>query len=297
MSEELQTLLLHTWGVACRRRKGAIIGIYKDFIAIKDRVATLRLPKEHSPILQVGQWVRILKGPYRDDLGLITQVNPWNHGVKLLVVPRLRPEFVSKAEGKRKRGQRVPRPIPALVNPHEYAATRDVEVNEIEPGSYQFQSFIFQHGLLLKVFNPASLSTAVSIPSSLATLFILSGHPKVDPELFPPPSEWQFRVGDCVFCIGEHDGKVGIIMEVIDGILEVELRDTQGQIVMIPSKGVLRKHNVGDFVEVCGGPAQGRTGWIIGIEGSTLSCVVEFLSAVADAEHAIEVRIHNCKKR
>lgn len=300
MSQKLENLLIHTWGIACRRRKGEIIGIYKYAIDVKDRVAALTLPKEDGRgNIEVGQWVGILRGPYKGDLGLVAHVEPWSCVLKLLVVPRLKPHFISRdltTQPKRKRGQGAPQTIPALVNPYDFAATRKLDLREVGPHLYKIGSFTFQHGLLLKAFSsPSVSSTAGRIPSSLATLFIQSGHPKVDADLLPPPWEWEFQVGDRVVCLSEHDGKLGVVQEVSDRELEIELANEAGRLIRVPWKTVLREHSVGSFVQICKGPDQGRTGWVVGIDGHLLSCAVEFISDYDSASNSVEVRKLNSK--
>jgi len=66
-------------------------GPIKFFIDVPDRVGVITLPKLVKARFEVGHWARILRGLYKDDIGLVTSIETW--GVSLLLVPHLPPAW------------------------------------------------------------------------------------------------------------------------------------------------------------------------------------------------------------
>ena len=97
----------------------------------------LTLPKRPVDSLKVGDWARIVKGLYKRDIGLVVEAGEW---VRLLVVPRLQPLWVSRdlTQGKRKCSGPTPGPIPILFDQVEFAASRGVRLTETGDFCYHY---------------------------------------------------------------------------------------------------------------------------------------------------------------
>jgi len=66
-------------------------GPIKFFIDVPDCIGIITLPKLVEAHFEVGHWVRILRGLYKDNIGLVASIETW--GVSLLLVPRLPPAW------------------------------------------------------------------------------------------------------------------------------------------------------------------------------------------------------------
>jgi len=66
-------------------------GLIKFFIDVPDRVGIITLSKLVEAHFEVGHWVHVLRGLYKDDIGLVASIETW--GVSLLLVPRLPPAW------------------------------------------------------------------------------------------------------------------------------------------------------------------------------------------------------------
>lgn len=298
MNRELQLLLTLTPGVIFRSPRLPV----KFPIPRDDRPATLTMPTDPVDTLQVGDWARITKGPYRGDLGLVAEVGEW---IKLLVVPRLRPSFISRdLSKKRKRSEPIPPPRPMLFDPISFAADRGVKLTETKPHLYRYRTYFFEHGLLLKDFDRRAVSSKfVFMPFFLSSLMHQSDHPKIRRAIFPPPSEWEFFEGEeisivesgivkssSIFFEKGHLKKNGIIKVVEGQLLEVELTNGEG-LIRIPWDAARKQHKIGEFVQVSHGPHQGRCGWVVLASDDEITCTEELPSQNEESVPILDVRI------
>ena len=65
----LKKQLLLTPGVFNNRS-----GLIKSLVPVADREQIMKLPQDPGTVLRVGQWVRILRGAYKGDLGLVSEL-------------------------------------------------------------------------------------------------------------------------------------------------------------------------------------------------------------------------------
>ena len=267
MNAEVQKLLLRTLAIVRTRS-----GIVSHPIDINDRSATLTLPRIGSESFSIGQWVRVLQGPYRDDIGLVAQVKATS--VRVLLAPRLQSQAGDQTtHGKRKRGS--PRPSPALFHPLQFQGSGRFKLKETSAGFYQYGTFNFEHGLILKAYGYQSISyDQLRIPFSLASLFQTSGHPKVNLHTFPVPQEWSFEVGERVkIASGFYKDHRGVISAVAYNRLEIDLSETEGGQVSVPWHSVLKHFPIGSFLTVLEGAEKGRSGWVVNDSETELSFI------------------------
>jgi len=66
-------------------------GPIKFFIDIPDHIGIITLPKLIKARFEVGHWARVLRGLYKDDIGLVASIETW--GISLLLVPCLLPAW------------------------------------------------------------------------------------------------------------------------------------------------------------------------------------------------------------
>jgi len=67
-------------------------GLIKFFIDVLDRIGIITLPKLVEARFEVGHWAHVLRGLYKDDIGLVASIETW--GVSLLLVPHLPPAWM-----------------------------------------------------------------------------------------------------------------------------------------------------------------------------------------------------------
>ncbi|KAF8237221.1 hypothetical protein L208DRAFT_1249010 [Tricholoma matsutake] len=207
--------------------------------------------------LAVGDWVRVLKGTYKGDVGYVAAVENWG-GVTLLLVPHL----PSSSLWKRKLSHSTTPPEPNLFEP--LAAKRNFGIDPIwqAPYVYHFNRYTFEYRLILKAFDLRSVSsTSVHIPTQLLFLYQSTDHPALATSTFPRPLEWHFAEGKVV-CVCPSCQKC-LIKAVGDSFAEVDFQMQEG-IVRVPLSNLLKFFHPSEFVEVMGGPFQGQSGWVEG---------------------------------
>ena len=288
MTPAFQHLLLQIPGVIRSRH-----GLIKFPIDAPDCIGTITLPKLIEDHFEVGHWARILQGPYKGDIGLVDSVQTW--GVSLLLVPRMPPAWIDHdltANRKKKQHQHTPHPPPALFNAFQFIASRGGSfVTALhEEQRFTIRTQLFEFGLLRKDFDYHTISSHfIFIPTSLASAFHESGHPTVKNATLPPPNEWEFYEGELVTCPGtSYEEKVGMIEVVGRDVLTVSF--TTGDIIDIPWANARKLHLIGDFVRISHGRHQGRSGWVVDIDGYELCCAEEVLQSPEFKTVTIEVR-------
>ena len=80
MSRKTMDLLHITPGILHMNQR-----IYTNVIPLEDWSATLILPQRGNENLQKGQWVRVLRGTYRNDIGWIKGQKPDRQFIVLLI--------------------------------------------------------------------------------------------------------------------------------------------------------------------------------------------------------------------
>jgi transcription antitermination factor NusG len=268
-------------------------GPIKFPIDAPDRIGVITLPKLVEDRFEVGHWARVLRGPYKDDIGIVDSVQTW--GVSLLLIPRLPPAWDDPkptTHRKRKRRQHTPRPPPALFNAFHFVASRGASfaTRPHEEPRFTIGSLRFECGLLRKDFDYHTISShVVFLPTSLASAFHESGHPTVKNATFPPPHEWEFYEGELVTCLGtSHQEEIGTVRVVGRDFLTVSF--VTGDTIDIPWANARKEHLSGDFVRISNGPHQGRLGWVVDIDGFELCCAEEVLQSPEFKTITVEVR-------
>jgi transcription elongation factor len=245
------------------------------FIPPDDRIRALRLPKVRELKFTVRQWVRVLKGMYKGDLGYIKELLPWG-GVRLLMVPRLPPpDRSSNKKGKQPRST-APPPL-GLFDPLAIKKIHNVAPKERE-NFYFFNGDKFEDGLLVKDFGASAVSsTSVFISTEAHSLFLQSPHPSIleskQRNTFPNPAEWQLFPGELVQALSDEGKVIGLghVRDVDSMYAEVELQS--GTLLNLDWYNIEKCIGVGDFVEVVGGVYRGRTGFVDCVDGSDTSII------------------------
>jgi len=235
-------------------------GIVHQIVDPLDWVRLLTM-QDPMTVVNVGQWIQVRKGPYKGDLGFVTDVEAW--GARVLVIPRLK-TATPQAATLLKRKRTVIRPEPRLFEPDVFKSVYQREPKLQDNGTYTSRGLVFDHGLLQRTFDLHSISPApVAIPAHISWLFDRSSHPALTFFNIPRPDEWTFEEGERV--VVNSSNKEATIAAVKDTHLEVDL-DTGEGIVIVSWHNVSKVFAIGDFVAVMSGPSQGTMGWVQGIE-------------------------------
>ena len=254
------TFLLSSTPGIIRKRSG----IVRHAIDPSDWVNLLTM-KDPLTVVKALQWIRVLKGAYKGELGFVTDVEAW--GARVLVVPRLKPP-TPQATTSLKRKRTPIKPEPSLFNPATFSTMFQREPKLHYDGSYTSRGLVFRHGLLQLDLDFHSISlNSERIPGRILGLFKLSSHPALVGTSFPPPEEWTFEEGEQVFLVSSE--KKATIAAVKYNHLEVDLVTNEG-IEVVSWYNVRKVFSAGNFVSVTSGPLRGTMGWVERIADDTV---------------------------
>ena len=239
--------------------------LFYDQVPPSDAIAALT-PPSIKPY-EDGQWVKILKGPYKGDIGIVLSVGRTGCATVLLV-PRLQPPIKGL---KRKRSIR---PSPSLFEPEVAARAFDTQpVAGATNHIWRFKGSTFDHGLLRKKVKPGSAVPDVLVPSNVRVLFALSNHP-IYRHYLPRPLEWSFSPNDELIIIaGLHKGQKAIVVAVEERNLEVEL--PTHEVASVSWYHAQKDITIGSFVKVLHGMHSGELGWVDKVDDHGVINVVQ----------------------
>ena len=238
-------------------------GVVRQLIDPCDWVKLLTM---QDPVLMVkaGQWVRVLKGAYKGDLGFVTRVEAW--GAEVLVVPRLKTP-TPQADTSLKRKRTAIKPEPRLFDPATFSSIFQRQPKLQYDGSYTSRGLVFHHGLLRLKLDMHSISpVSAGVPSRTLGLFKLSSHPALTGSNFPCPEEWIFEEGERVIVSSEKEATIAAVESTH---LEVDFATNEG-IKVVSWYNVRKVFSPGDFVIVMSGPSRGTRGWVERIADDTV---------------------------
>jgi len=253
----LRHLAEHTPGIVVTQ-----LGIERQIIPYPDSIKMLSMHTSNG-IVEEGKWVRVHKGRYKGDVGLVVAVKFW--GAEVLLVPHLKSRLThltpnSTSSLKRKRTTDIPQP--ALFNPGD---TNNIPCpRRLDNEHYTYMEHIFENGLIRKRFDLHSILPApTSMPSCQFFLFKLSEHPSIRASTIPRPQEWVFEVHEVVVICSSK--KKGIITTIQAMHAEVELTHGEGT-TSVPLHDLRKVFVAGDSVSIMSDPLNGRTGLVINID-------------------------------
>ena len=225
-----------------------IARLQERYVQPRDRhsPAPLETPFATVSLPEVGKWVQVRKGSYKGDVGYVKSTD--SSRVHLLLVPRMLPPQPTYLSQKRK--PPPPRPTPKLFDAFAIKQVYGTEPTSHAENVYSFDSWLFEHGLIVKSYDLSSITATVSsIPLSLYILFRDSGHPKLVGSTFPRPTEMGFSEGDEVYV--RSSKKRGVVTALWPDSVEVDLATGEGA-VSVSWSDVRNVVSLGDFVEVTG---------------------------------------------
>jgi len=239
-------------------------GVVRKIIDPSDWVKLLTMQDPMSAV-KVGQWIRVRKGLYKGDHGLVVRVGAW--GARVLVVPRLKAP-TPEADTSLKRKRTAIKPEQRLFDPVTFSSVFQRQPKLQYDGSYTSRGLVFDHGLLQLNLDLHSISpNSAGFSCRILGLFILSSHPAITGSECPCPEEWIFEEGERV--IVSSSEKEATIAAVKSAHLEVDLATNEG-IEIVTWYNVRKVFSAGDFVSVTSGPLRGTRGWVEHISNETV---------------------------
>lgn len=272
-----------------------------DLVPVKEMPDLLRIQK--SEVINLGEYVRLKRGLYQGDLGVVEDV--LDNGVDVLVrlVPRLSYGLdedegrASNGAEKRKRTPFAPtysitnRPPQRLFNEAEAKKRHGkhlVANRGLASRSWTYKNDTYEDGFLLKTFKANVLETK-NVKPVLEEVIKLKktaadGSEAIDLErlahtLKNDTADSNYVPGDEVEVFqGEQRGLVGRVETVDRSILRIKVTDGElaGQVVDQPVKGVRKRFMQGDHVKVIGaGRYAGEVGMVDQIQDDKVSIITD----------------------
>ncbi|KAL0061842.1 hypothetical protein AAF712_011284 [Marasmius tenuissimus] len=226
--------------------------------------------------LAPGEWVKVRKGLYRNDVGMVWRPDTTklgSHGYFVLLVPRLsRPKELEPDDPDAKApdpDEPTPKTPRSERSPPQLFCSKDFEGVERESDyTFCFQRQTFSHGLLVKFFSELSVTPTQTVSSDFCELFLNSKHPFVKRFPFPLPEFFVFLVGDKVLPSGAS--RTGVITELSGESCVVGFGDMKEEQHPHSLANVQKVVVPGDAIQVLAGEHSGKEGLVIERHGSIL---------------------------
>ncbi|THU84725.1 hypothetical protein K435DRAFT_869993 [Dendrothele bispora CBS 962.96] len=265
-------------GWLCKRLDVVHTSTGNVVLEVVEQVEVAQLLSSSCPSIEPFTWIRVTKGLYRHDIGLVLarESSLGGRRLKVLLVPRLR--------SNRKRKSRSPQ---GLFNPINFYRSDYTVLGHCR---YQYQGDVFDHGLIELIVDYASVTyTDVEPDQATRLYFAQSGHSIYRKYPMPAPRSWVFFYGDRVKVrcseplIGTdwkdkptHGGKtyekMGQVICVEVHRCRVEFDDEAD--VWVDIRDLRKVIRTGDFLEVVGGAHIGRSASVLDVVGDVADAVL-----------------------
>ena len=268
-------------------------------VPVKEMPDLLRVKK--SKPLEIGAYVRIKRGPYGGDLGMVNEYDENGLDVEVRLVPRLdyglNEDLHRPAQEKRKRNGFGPAPTPVnrppqrLFNENEAKkrTARDLQnISTLTGRRFIYKKDTYEDGFLLKNFRKNALETEKVDPKleeiTKLTKTAADGSETLDLEtlahsLRNSGADGAYVPGDEVEVYqGEQRGIIGKVEGVNGSILRIKVSQGEltGQIVEQPVKGVRKRFKDGDHVKVIGSSRyNGEVGMVLRIKDDRVTVLTD----------------------
>jgi len=271
----------------------------QNLVPVKEMPDLLRVKK--SKPLEIGAYVRIKRGPYGGDLGMVNEYDENGLDVEVRLVPRLdyglNEDANRPAQEKRKRNAFAPAPTPVNRPPQRLFNENEAKkrhsrllqnISTLTGRRFIYDKNTYEDGFLLKNFRKTALETEKVDPKleeiTKLTKTAADGSETLDLEtlahsLRNSAAEGAYVPGDEVEVYqGEQRGIVGRVEGVNGSILRIKVSQGEltGQIVEQPLKGVRKRFKDGDHVKVIGSSRyNGEVGMVLRIKDDRVTVLTD----------------------
>jgi transcription elongation factor SPT5 len=256
-------------------------------VPIKEMVQALEV-KPVSIDIKVGQWVKMKRGIYKDDIAQVVMVQDQNTLVTVRLIPRLE---ISKSAVSSKR-----RPPQRLFNPAELRELGEEIERRTEPSTslkcYFHKNNFYRRGFLYKSLKVDSLDTA-NVAPTVTEMEVFQSRPAAvdsddeDDDLdnqvatesnssAPAENAVTFCRGDSVIVVdGDLMQLTGVVLSTSGDKVKIKPNHEDLTEPIEFSSSSLRKHfKLGDHVKISNGEYSGETGLIVNITQDKESVIV-----------------------
>ena len=260
---------------------------WREGIALVPIQERVQLLQQSEVDVCTGDWVRVKRGLYRDDLGCILDHENFSSRFTFAVVPRLNykpdPTGTHTKLGIKRRAP-PNRPSQALLDVERARQIGKVQGSKTRDGYLKFQGMYFHGGLLIRQHSVHDLITK-SVTPRYDEIQLFRASPHFDRSII---RKWQIAVslaalqaGNRVEILaGELKGSLALVKDIQDNILKVEPLDLSQNpchgILQLPAEHVRKAFLPGDFVQVRHGGDAGNRGYVITTSESAGQPMVTF---------------------
>ncbi|PPQ83814.1 hypothetical protein CVT24_012313 [Panaeolus cyanescens] len=226
-----------------------------------DRAHTATASRER---FDIGDWIRVKKGAYKNDPALVIDVE--DKTISVLLVPRVSRQGRVQVP---QHGLRVI-PEPALYTEEE-ARMAGCKVKRHDDTRFSTGVFDFEYGLLQKKLSRSAVTVAkVCVSTRHFRLIERSGHPFTRTMTMPYLTEWSIKVGDAV--VVSNFSQTGTIESMVLTSADVNFQDAGT--LRLEWRYIRKAFKIGDYVRVASGDYLGACGWVISINGDLVDIVI-----------------------
>jgi hypothetical protein len=232
-------------GRAIQRMTTVFHNVTPRLVPLEQRVALLSPRNPLSRPIEEGQWVRVLHGLYRNDIGFVCGHDPSRDAeTTVALIPRIKTP-------KRKRDHR---PAPRSWSLEELkAAWGDTRVQTTSDEEYLFCREKYKCGLILKQVPPASLANVDCAPNNIRP-FVRASFIRDIPSFAPLVHKFaqdSIMPGQLVKVeSGDHRGAIGRPLDVVDSVASLILTSTgDGPMLLIPVRALMPFYEPGHHIK------------------------------------------------
>lgn len=223
-----------------------------------------------STSIDIGGWVRVYHGrKYRRDLAYVVGIDQVGQKATVLLVPR-----ISTSGRQSRQGRSLPQ---ASLFEHQRSGS-SLHL-ELDDGRVKYREDMLREKLIELSFSIDKLRVGSPTPHELD---LFGRSEAIDPSFIK--KSWsqcaasRIRSGHRVrVTAGEQAGLTGTVLDVVDGVIELQPENQVGGEVHIPSTSTRLHLRVGDYVRVNFGLHCGKFGAIVDVKQEVNEDLITFL--------------------
>lgn len=251
--------------------------------------------------VKVGDFVRVNRGIYQNDLALIEQFDDDSNGVILKLVPRLAKVSGDYDEAMEKDNMRPPQ---RLFNPDEHPDAKELERLNVQKKAYMYKNQRFENGFLLKKFALNFLDNKNLLPTyeEVQVFQNAEADPRKREKMMQSLSmatdqsrrlHKHIEKGDEVKIVaGDMLGFTGKVIEISNEAIKVDFSMHPGfsEPVLVHPSELVKLFKIGDQVEILTGRHKGLSGTVIKLDDKMAHLITD------DNKEEIMVLVTDIKK-
>lgn len=273
-----------------------VYGYKITLVPINEMVPALKVRKQAASI-SIGQWVRVKRGIYKEDIGQVISVMDQGTQITLRLVPRLDFSGQKTIFGRSKSGGRFPAKLFSVSEAKKsggYVETRAEPVTGKR--CYLYNGNYYRKGFLIKTFSVSGLITTGVAPTVVELELFQSRPVQFDEEEEDSDDQDDEDLGLGVSRKGALSGNDKAVYSRGDNVrvIKGDLKNLTGTVISVFNESIrIKPHHeeltepldfltsdvskffkLGDHVKILNGEFVGETGLIVRVEDSSDAVVV-----------------------